>query len=107
MANMQFRVHETSGIHACSYKKILLGFFSPYILLPDESYISFDPISHYIVPQNSALILLWLLVHHFCFAGGFSEALNLPLNWEGGQLVSKLPLASAAPSSRSWHAVPS
>lgn len=62
-----------------------------------------NSISHNIVAQNSALILLWLLAHHFCFAGAFSQALNLTLSWEAEQLVSKLPLASAPPSSRSWH----
>lgn len=51
--------------------------------------------------RNSALVLLWLLAHPFCFAGGFSQALNLTLSWEGEQLVSKVPLASAPPSSRS------
>lgn len=76
----------------------------PQILLTDESYIFLNPISHNYVAQNSALIWLWLLAHHFCFAGGFSQALNLTLSWEGGQLVSKLQLASAPPSSRSWYA---
>lgn len=72
-----------------------------------ESHISLDPISHDCMAQNSALVLLWLLAHPFCFVGGFSQALNLTLSWEGEQLVSKVPLASAPPSSRSkcaaWH----
>lgn len=100
VANMQLRVHETSGIYACSYKKVLFIVFFK-ILVTDESYVCLDPISHDCMARNSALVFLWLLAHPFCFAGGFSQAVNLTLNWEAEQLVSKIRLASAPPSSRS------
>lgn len=40
----------------------------------------------------------------FLFCWGIFQALNLTLSWEGEQLVSKVPLASAPPSSRSQRA---